>query len=136
MRIWICSSCATILWRPSRTSGRYWPAARSRILDRAAGQYLPDVRDGLHRIVAHDEQIQILIGHLVLPQDGIVQPCLEARPVLLAEQDDREVLDLPCLGQREGLEQLVQRPEPTGKHHEALRVLHEHGLAHEEVPEL
>ena len=51
-------------------------------------------------------------------------------------QDHREVVDLAGLDERQRLEQLVERAEPAGKDDEALRVLHEHRLAHEEVAEV
>ncbi len=43
---------------------------------------------------------------------------------------------LAGLHQSDGLKQLIQRPEATGEHDEALGVLHEHRLASEEVAEV
>ena len=57
-------------------------------------------------------------------------------PVVLAVQHHREVLDLAGLDQRQRLEQLVERPEAAREDDEALGVLDEHDLAHEEVAEL
>ncbi len=53
-----------------------------------------------------------------------------------AHQHDREVAHLAGLDQGQGLEQLVHGPEAAGQDHEAVRVLHEHDLAGEEVAEL
>src|SRR5205814_9136052 len=47
-----------------------------------------------------------------------------------------EPSDLPGPYQRERLEQLVHRAVPTAQYHERLRVLDEHRLAREEVPEV
>ena len=52
------------------------------------------------------------------------------------DQHDREVADLAGLDEREGLEQLVHRPEAAGQDDEPVGVLHEHDLAGEEVAEL
>src|SRR5579859_6344743 len=46
------------------------------------------------------------------------------------------MIDLPRLGQRQRLEELVKGAEAAGKDDEAARVLDEHHLAHEEVAKL
>src|SRR6266566_4945147 len=66
----------------------------------------------------------------------LLQPGQQAGPVLLADQDDRELGDLAGGDQGQRLEQLVHGAEPAGQHHERLRVLDEDRLAHEEVAEL
>ena len=53
-----------------------------------------------------------------------------------ADEDDREVADLAGLDEGQRLEQLVHRPEAAGQDDEAVGVLDEHDLAHEEVAEL
>ena len=63
-------------------------------------------------------------------------PVEQPRPVLGADEDDREVADLAGLDEGQRLEQLVERAEAAGQDHERVGVLHEHRLAREEVPEL
>ncbi len=65
-----------------------------------------------------------------------VQLLAELAPEALTEQEHGEVRDPVRLNQRESLEGLVQRPVAAGKDQERARVLDEHQLADEEVPEL
>src|SRR5437870_5724992 len=57
-------------------------------------------------------------------------------PVGGAEQDDREVMHLVRLDQRERLKELVHGAESSRKDEEGLRILDEHGFADEEEPEV
>ena len=72
---------------------------------------------------------------LSAPATVFPQPVEEPVPVVGAEEDDGEVLDLAGLDERHGLEQLVERAEAAREDDEALGVLDEHRLAHEEVAE-
>ncbi len=82
------------------------------------------------------EQLQVVRGRLALRDQGVLQPLEEAAPVRGAVEDHREAGHLLRLHQGERLEQLVQGAEAAGQNHEALRVLHEHRLADEEVTEV
>src|SRR5690606_15736938 len=93
----------------------------------------------LHRlldVVGEGDQPQVLLRDEAAVGDGVRDPVHQAAPVVRAEQHHREVRDLAGLDQGEGLEQLIERAEPAGQGDEALRVLEEHGLAGEEVPEV
>ena len=59
----------------------------------------------------------------------------QAVPLPVAEQDHGEVPDRRGLDQREGLEQLIERPEATRGDDEGACVADEHHLAREEVAE-
>src|SRR5438270_610803 len=65
-----------------------------------------------------------------------LQPVEEARPVLAADQDDREAGHLAGGDEGERLEELVHRAVAAGQDDEGLRVLRENRLADEEVAEL
>jgi hypothetical protein len=95
-----------------------------------------DVVARLLRVVGEEDEVQILLGDLPLRGHAIPEPLHETLPVADAHQHHREVPYLAGLDEREGLEELVHRAEPSREDHEGLRVLHEHGLAHEEVPEV
>src|SRR6266571_5463807 len=97
---------------------------------------LPHELHGLRGAVGNVQQVEILRGDLPLPRHPVAQPVGEALPVLPAEENDREVLHLAGLDQRERLEQLVHRAVTAGKHDERGRVLHEHRLADEKVAEV
>ena len=62
-------------------------------------------------------------GDLAVGQHRLARSSDQPRPVLGAEQHQRERRDLPGLDQREGLEQLVQRAEAAGHHDEGLEYL-------------
>src|SRR5699024_11405437 len=64
------------------------------------------------------------------------QPVQQALPVVAAHQHHGEHVDLVGLHQAQRLEQLVEGAEAARHHHEAAGVLHEHGLAGEEVAEV
>ncbi|CAM5733374.1 hypothetical protein SFUMM280S_04443 [Streptomyces fumanus] len=115
--------------RPPRWPGGDWPSGGS------ASGLLRDQGDRLVHVVGQVEQQQVLLGRLALRDQGVLQPVDESAPVLGAEQDDREAGHLLGLHQGEGLEELVQGAEAAGQDHEALRVLDEHHLPDEEVPE-
>ncbi len=63
-------------------------------------------------------------------------PLEQAPPIVAAEEDDGEVVDLLGLHQRQRLEELVEGAEATGEDDEGLGILDEHRLAHEEVAEV
>ena len=69
-------------------------------------------------------------------QHRALDPVVQPLPVARAEEHDRELRDLLRLHQGQRLEQLVERAEPARQADERLRVLDEHRLAHEEVPEV
>src|SRR5580692_968362 len=96
---------------------------------------LDDLED-LGRVVGDVEQLQLIGADVALGQHRLLEPAEQAVPVPAADEDDRELGDLPGGDQRERLEQLVHRAEAAGEHHEGLRVLDEDGLADEEVAEL
>ena len=81
------------------------------------------------------EQVGIRGRDLPAAHDRPAQPVHEAAPVRAPEQDDRHLGRLVGLHERERLERLVEGAEATGKNNRAARVLDEHRLAHEEVPE-
>ena len=62
-----------------------------------------------------------------------IEQVTERLPVFGADQHDRKVLDLAGLHERQGLRQLVERPETSRQRHEGVRVLEEQHLANEEV---
>src|SRR5919204_3481422 len=66
----------------------------------------------------------------------LMKPGEKPMPVRLSEEDDREVLDLSGLRERQRLEQLVEGAKAAGEDDEAARVLDEHRLAREEVAKL
>src|SRR5919108_4877105 len=102
----------------------------------AAGEHVLDERHDLLRAVGELEQLEVLRPELALLQRTALQPVDEPAPVVGSVQHDGEMLDLPGLDQRERFEQLVEGAEAARKDHEGLRVLHEHRLADEEVPEV
>ena len=61
---------------------------------------------------------------------------IEAGPVVPAEEDDRELIDLAGLDERQRLERFVERAEAAGEDDERVRVLDEHRLPDEEVAEV
>src|SRR5262245_34167973 len=75
---------------------------------------------GFLRVVRDPDQVEVLGGHHALLQRLFAQPGQQARPVRAAEQDDREVLDLARLRERQRLEQLVERAVTAREDHEAL----------------
>src|SRR5215211_4750115 len=113
---------------PGRLGARLRPA---RPPHRRAGHQLHDVG----RVVGHRQELDVPRRDLPLPEQPLAHPVDQAAPVVTSDQHDREVEHLARLDQRERLEQLVERPEPTRQHHEAARVAHEHDLAREEVVE-
>src|SRR5688500_1142763 len=97
---------------------------------------LRDRLAGLLDVRGDRDQLEILGADLLLVERLLSDPLHHPVPVILAIQDDREVLDLAGLDEGQRLEQLVERPESNRKDDEALRVLHEHDRAHAEVAEL
>ncbi len=81
-------------------------------------------------------QVQVLGGDLALGGHAVAQPLDQATPVLRSHQHDREVFDLAGLDEGEGFEHLIQGAEPAREDYEGGRVLHEHRLPDEEVPEV
>src|SRR6185436_20760213 len=71
-----------------------------------------------------------------LAQHARLQPAQESRPVIAAEKNDGESVDLTRLNQRQRLEQLVESSESAREDNECHRVLDEHRLADEEVAEI
>ena len=92
-----CGSCSRELW---------WRVIASQASSMSIG-------DG--------EQVEVLRADLLLVQRLVPDPLHHPLPVVLAVQDDREVLDLAGLDQGQRLEQLVERPEAAGEDDEALR---------------
>src|SRR5688500_11081874 len=88
------------------------------------------------RIVGENHEIDVARPDLPLGQHPSLQPPYEARPVRPAEENHRELIDLPGLDQRHRLEQLVERTETARKDDERNGVLDEHRLPHEEIAEL
>src|SRR5512142_767140 len=89
-----------------------------------------------HRIVGDEQQIEIARRDLLLDEHARLEPAQKTGPVVPAEEDHRELVDLSRLDERERLERLIERPEAARKDDERGRVLHEHELANEEVAEL
>src|SRR5258706_1956361 len=144
--------------RPRQTSGRRRSESRSRAtaspmrwrlssfrpwLTRFGSRFV-DVhrkRPGRHRgcflwVIGQAHEVEIFRRHRASGEHDLVHPVQQTAPVLGAEQNDREVFDLSGLRQRERFEQLVKGSKAAWKDDEAARVLDEHVLAHEEVPEL
>ena len=67
--------------------------------------------------------------------DHLVEQRAQGTPVVLPEDDDREVLDLARLHEGRGLEELVHGADAARHDDEGVGVLHEHQLPHEEVLE-
>src|SRR3954470_17895855 len=132
-----CSRSATqrwpIAWRPSST--RCAGATRRSRMCREAlilGT-TKDRRGDVVGVVADLEQVHVLGADLPALEQSLADPVHEPGPVVAAHQHDREVADLVGLAERDRLEQLVERAEAAGQHHEADRVAHEEQLAREEV---
>src|SRR5438034_5170522 len=107
-----------------------------RELSAAALPGLPDDDDRVTRGIGRVEQIQVGCRDLSFPGDPIAQPVRHPHPVRPAEQYHGKVTDLAGLDQGQRFEQLVHGAEATGEDDERRRVLHEHGLAHEEITEI
>ena len=67
------------------------------------------------RIVGQQHQVHVARRDLPLAEHARLQPAHEPGPVVAAEQDHRELVDLPRLDQRQRLEQLVERAEAAGE---------------------
>ena len=76
---------------------------------------------GLVDVVGHPQELEIGEADVARGGDRPAQPVEQPAPVLGAEEDDREVLDLAGLDEGERLEQLVEGAEAAGEDDEALR---------------
>src|SRR5205807_3273450 len=129
---------------PATASPGRWRLSGFRLRFAGLGAWLVDVhgqwsrrhRGRLFGVVGQADEVEVFRRHRAASEYDIPHPFQQAAPVLGAKQDDREMLDLPGLRQRQRFEELVERPEAAWKDDEAARVLHEHVLAHEEVAEL
>src|SRR5918992_550872 len=91
---------------------------------------------GLVDVAGDRDEVEVLGADLLLIERLVADPAHHPVPIVLAIQDDWEVVDLAGLDQGQRLVQLVERAEAAGEDHEALGVLHKHDFAHEEVAEL
>src|SRR5688572_28401820 len=66
-------------------------------------------------VVREQHQVHVAGRDLALDEDAGLKPANEPRPVVAAEEDHGELIDLPRLDERERLEQLVQRAEAAGE---------------------
>ena len=86
--------------------------------------------------VGNGEQVDVGFADHVLIKQGSFDPLDQVLPGFGAEQHDRHVPDLMRLRQHQHFEHLVKRAVASGEEDCARRVLHEHGLADEEIAEL
>src|SRR5450759_2297636 len=91
---------------------------------------------GLVDVVGDMQEVDVGRGDGAGGRGGLAQPLQQTTPVRRADEHQREGGHLAGLHQRHGLEELVQGAEASGQDDEPLGVLHEHGLAGEEVPEV
>ncbi len=120
--------------RPGSGSTARPPHRLRRALD-GARRRAHDRRDRLGRVVGDAQQLDVVgRDHPWSSSSSRIQR-ERVGPVARADEDDREVEDLPGLDQRQRLEQLVERAESAGEDDEALGRLHEHRLARVEVLE-
>ena len=82
------------------------------------------------------QQADVLGGNHAGVDHGGADPVNQTRPVVSAHEHEREGTNLPGLDQGRGFEELVHGAETARHDDETLRVLHEHGLAGEEVAEV
>src|SRR5262249_42833373 len=81
------------------------------------------------------EELEVFLGDRAPLRHGL--KLQDLIPVLSSVEDDADLLrQLVGLGERENLEQLVERAEAAGKNDERLRQVCEPELSHEEVVEL
>src|SRR5258708_882542 len=90
----------------------------------------------LRRIIRHQEEIEVAGGYLLLDEHAGLQPAEQPSPIVPPEENDRKLIDLSRLDQRQGLERFIERAETARKDDEGARVLDEHRLPDEEVPEV
>src|SRR5712691_4431046 len=90
----------------------------------------------LFRVVCERHELQVVGRDRAGRQHVLLEPLEKAAPVRGAEEDDRKVLDLPGLRERQRFEQLIEGAEPAGEDDKPAGVLDEHVLADEEVAEL
>src|SRR5665647_935519 len=88
------------------------------------------------RIVRQQHEIHVARGDLSFRQYARLQPAEQSGPVVPAEENDRELIDLASLNERECLERFVERAEAAGEDNEGARVLDEHRFPNEEVSEV
>ncbi len=92
--------------------------------------------DGGARTVGHREEFLVARRDRSVSQQRVADPFGHPRPVILAEEDDREIGQLVGLHQRQRLEQFVECAVATRKDDKPDRVLDEHRLPHEEELEV
>ncbi|MNI49565.1 hypothetical protein D3C73_1041790 [compost metagenome] len=97
---------------------------------------MQDTVHGIGGVVHQLDQVEVLLGHHAFCHQGVPDPLKHGSPEPNTEQHDGERGHLAGLDKHHCLEQLIQGAKPSGEHYEALRVLDEHGLAGEEVPEV
>ena len=76
---------------------------------------LHDDPNDLAGVVGVPEQVEVVSAHHPLVEQEVPHPRDERRPERGAEEDDREVEDLPGLDQRQGFESSSSVPNPPGK---------------------
>ena len=102
----------------------------------AADGGVADKGDRFVGVVGYGDGVEVLRVYHILGDERPLHEFEHRFPESYAHEDDGEILDLAGLHKRGGLEHLVERTEPAGQDDEAVRVLHEHHLADEEVFEL
>lgn len=91
--------------------------------------------DSLVDVVRHVDNRLIERGDHARTEHRAVHPIEKPLPIFRAEQHDGYLLDFMRLNERENLEHLVERAEPSWEHGDTRTVLHEHRLADEEIAE-
>src|SRR6266571_3799248 len=69
-------------------------------------------------------------------QKRVTNPVQQTFPIILADKNDRERLDLARLDKGDRFEQLVKSPESARQDYECDRVLHEHHFSYEEIAKI
>src|SRR6266699_1299320 len=72
----------------------------------------------LLRIIGQENEIEVARRDLRFAQDARLNPANQSRPIVPAEHDERELIDLARLNERERLERFVERTEAAGKNDE------------------
>src|SRR5258708_33099880 len=90
----------------------------------------------LRRIIRHQEEIEVAGGYLLLDEHAGLKPAEQACPIVAPKENDRKLIDLSRLDQRQRLECFIERAETARKDDEGARVLDEHRLPDEAGPEV
>lgn len=73
----------------------------------------------LERVVQYSHKVKIFRTNLSFRNEPLLHPPYQTAPEIASEEHYREVFYLSGLDERKGLEEFIERAEPSGEDHES-----------------